>query len=212
VLTTYGPTAEAERCIEQVRRVHTRVTGVAPDGRRYEANDPSLLTWVHTAEVDSFLRAHVRYGPNVLTRPDQDRYFGEVAVVAERLGAEGVPRSRAEVAAYYTAIRPELASGAQAQETIDFLLARGRGRSPEARAYRLICDAAIGLLPSWARAELGLRNAPVVELAVVRPAAMALFSIVRWALGPSPVVAAARQRAGAAQRARRPSSLARVTS
>ncbi len=35
--------------------------GTLPDGTPYSANDPDLLTWVHVAEVASFLAAHRRY-------------------------------------------------------------------------------------------------------------------------------------------------------
>ncbi|MGA9277905.1 MAG: oxygenase MpaB family protein [Ilumatobacter sp.] len=60
--TTFGPAAEAQRAVDVVHRVHTRVVGVAADGREYAANDPHLLRWVHVAELDSFLTAHDRFG------------------------------------------------------------------------------------------------------------------------------------------------------
>ena len=60
--TTYCSLAEAEAALEQVRRVHLNVSGVTPDGRRYSADDPDLLAWVHATEVDSFLEAFLRYG------------------------------------------------------------------------------------------------------------------------------------------------------
>ncbi|MBI2704588.1 MAG: DUF2236 domain-containing protein [Actinobacteria bacterium] len=203
--TTYGSTEAAEQAIEIVKRVHARVTGAAPDGRPYSANDPDLLAWVHVAEVDSFLRSHVRYGPNVILPAQQDRYYDEVSVVAEELGARGVPKSRAEVLSYYESMRPLLCAGGQALETVDFILEGGRGRSPQARAYKLICDASIGLLPGWAKDELGLYQRTVIDLALVRPAAMALFTAIRWAMGPSPIVAAARERTETVKSTRAPS-------
>ena len=84
--TTFGPRTEAERAIATVRRVHTRVTGTTSDGRRYDANDPHLLKWVHIAEADSFVRAHRRFGSVRLTASDYDRYVADMAVVAEHLG------------------------------------------------------------------------------------------------------------------------------
>ncbi|MCP3989662.1 MAG: DUF2236 domain-containing protein, partial [Actinomycetia bacterium] len=59
--TTYGNTATAEQIITRIRAIHAQVTGVAPDGTPYEANDPHLLLWVHITEIDSFLRAYDRY-------------------------------------------------------------------------------------------------------------------------------------------------------
>src|SRR6185436_498261 len=81
--TTYGPTKVAEELVATVRRVHENVVGTAPDGRAYAASDPDLLTWVHVAEVASFLRSYRRYA-GTLSTAEQDRYFAETAIVAER--------------------------------------------------------------------------------------------------------------------------------
>lgn len=77
----WGTRDQAERAVAQVKRVHERVTGIAPDGRPYAANDPQLLTWVHHTLVDSFLRAYWRYGSERLTRKQSDRYVAEMAVL-----------------------------------------------------------------------------------------------------------------------------------
>ena len=69
--TTFGETADVQQAIARVRAVHQRVTGTAPDGRPYSASDPHLLTWVHIAEADSFLRAHSSFGTQPLD-PDRD--------------------------------------------------------------------------------------------------------------------------------------------
>ena len=39
--TTFGTVEQAEAAIAQVRRVHRRVKGIAPDGRPYSAADPN---------------------------------------------------------------------------------------------------------------------------------------------------------------------------
>jgi len=64
-----------------------------PDGTHYSANDPILLTWVHVAEVSSFLAAYLRYRDPAFPLAEQDRYFAETARIAERLGARNVPTS-----------------------------------------------------------------------------------------------------------------------
>src|SRR4029079_5660019 len=61
-VTASGGAEDAQPAIARVRAVHEHVTGTAPDGRPYAASDPHLLTWVHIAEADSFLRAHTRFG------------------------------------------------------------------------------------------------------------------------------------------------------
>src|ERR1700761_1217016 len=98
--TTYGSRADALALIERVKRIHVGITGTAPDGRPYRADDPDLLTWVHVAEVSSFLGAYLRYANPSFPGAEQDRYYREYAEVAKRLGAPGAPSSRAEVAAY----------------------------------------------------------------------------------------------------------------
>jgi uncharacterized protein (DUF2236 family) len=196
--TTFGTTEDAEAAIERVRFVHRHVVGTAPDGRPYHADDPALLCWVHTAEVDSFLRAFQRYGPRPLDPSGCDTYLTEMAVVARRLGATWVPSTADEVDAYLRRVRPELDGGRQARETVRDLL-RGPGLGPAERvAYALVVAAAVELLPGWACRELGIRRLPVVEVGVVRPAAHLVSETVRWALGPSPVIEAARARADTA--------------
>jgi hypothetical protein len=72
-VTTYGRAQDAQQAVDRVRRIHLRVTGTAPDGRPYAASDPHLLSWVHVAEVDSFLRAHSRFGAQPLDQEGRDR-------------------------------------------------------------------------------------------------------------------------------------------
>lgn len=195
--TSFGGTAAADEAVAVVRAVHRHVHGTAPDGRRYDANDPDLLTWVHVAEVGSFLRGYQRYSGRPLTPVQCDRYFAEVARVADELGARDVPRSSAEVRQYLRRMRPQLRAGADALDTVDFLLGAGGTRPEERAVYGLILQGSIDLLPSWARRHLRLRRLPLVDTVGVRPAAFALLSTLRWAIGPTPVrqVAEARARA-----------------
>ncbi|MEV4613031.1 oxygenase MpaB family protein [Kitasatospora sp. NPDC049258] len=194
--TTLGSTAAAERAIEAVRRIHPRIRGTAPDGRPYRADDPELLTWVHTAEVRCFLSGYQALAATPLTAAECDRYLAEAARVAERLGAAAVPGSRAEVAAYLARIRPELRATPPASEVLRLL--RGFGRSRRERlAVRLLTNASIGLLPDWARSELAVRRPWLVRAVWDRPLARAGGRIMVWACGPSPIRAAAEARAAA---------------
>ncbi|MGH9082650.1 MAG: oxygenase MpaB family protein [Acidimicrobiales bacterium] len=186
--TTFGSVDEANVAIEHVREVHRAIRGTAPDGRPYAADDPDLLTWVHVAEMWCFLQACQRYGPRRLSPEEADRYLAETSVVARALGAEWVPETVDEVAAYFRRVRPELYAGPQAMGARDFLL-RGVSNRPGDRAvHALIVAAAITLLPGWARRELRLAVpplvAPVVERLVVAPTARAMCSAVRWTAGP----------------------------
>lgn len=195
-VTTYGPAAQVEAAIARVRRIHTAVRGIAPDGRPYEAGDPELLTWVHAAEVRCFLAGYEAFSGERLTAADRDRYYGEVAVVAERLGAVRVPRSAAQMTAYLDGMRLRLRTTPAALECVGFL--RGFGRDARERiATRALMNGGISLLPAWAREALGLRRPAPVRTAWDRPFARGVGGVLIWAVGPSQIVETARQRIAA---------------
>jgi uncharacterized protein (DUF2236 family) len=184
--TTFGTRDEARAAIGRVRRVHARVTGTARDGRRYSAGDPDLLTWVHVAEVSSFLAATRAYAPMRPTPTEEDAYLDQMAPVAHDLGAVDVPRSVAELDAYFVAVRPRLAFTPEARDARNFVL-RGVGRWPhEVATYALLVGAAQGVLPTWARRQLRLPALPAGDRLAVRPSARLLGSAFRWVVTPSP--------------------------
>ncbi|MGW3496504.1 oxygenase MpaB family protein [Streptomyces sp. NPDC001020] len=193
--TTFGSASAAQEAIALVRRIHTRVRGTAPDGRPYRADDPELLTWVHTAEVRSFLVGYQTYAPRRfrLTPTECDTYYRQVAPVAELLGAEKVPRNSQEVERYLVRIRPRLHATQAALESVRFL--RGFGRTGRERlVVGLLMNASVGLLPGWARDELGIHRPPAVRSCWDRPVATALGRTIEWARGPSEIHAATRRR------------------
>lgn len=206
--TTYASTPVAETMIDIVRAVHRRVVGTAPDGRPYSAGDPDLLRWIHVAELDSFLRSHLRYHPSPIWGADIDRYLAENAVVAQRLGATDVPANQAQVRAYFAAIQPDLEAGDQAHEAMAFLSSPW-GPDPVTRVVAgMISQAAIDLLPDWARAMHGIVRPPLAEAAIVRPTTWALLSAARALIGPSPIMAQALERCGRAPAGEAPASTA----
>lgn len=195
--TTFAATPVAEQAIAIVRKVHDTVHGTAPDGRPYSANDPDLLTWVHTAEVDSFLRAYQRYGSGHLTPEEVDRYYDDVAAPALALGAAWVPRSAAEVREYFAGVRPELKAGRQARSTARWLMMPPLPL-PTRPAYAVLCGAAVGLLPGWVRRDLRIPVAPVTDALVVRPTTKTMLGALGWLMGEeSPAVEVSRRRAAA---------------
>ncbi|MBI2708509.1 MAG: DUF2236 domain-containing protein [Actinobacteria bacterium] len=191
--TVFGTTAQAEQAIAAVRRIHVRVTGTAPDGRPYSATDPHLVTFVHVTEVDSFLAAHQRYSGRSLRRSEADRYVGEMAAIARRLGGEEVPTTVRELRAWLDGVRPELEVGEQARDAVRFILDPPLPLLAKP-TYALVDAAAIGLLPAWAQWMLRLPSLPPVDLLAVRPAMRSLLGVLGWALGPAPPKAGARAR------------------
>ena len=179
--TTYGATATAEALIAKVRTIHDRVAGTLPDGTRYSANDPDLLTWVHVAEVGSFLAAHRRYRDPAFPNAEQDRYLAEYAIVAEKLGATGVPRTRNQIDAYMAKIRPQLRADHRTREVARALLHQQPASLAMAPAQKLLMEGGIDLLPDWAARMHGLER-PLVGRPAVRAGMAGIGSVLRWAL------------------------------
>ncbi|WP_415914247.1 oxygenase MpaB family protein [Paraburkholderia sp. J67] len=180
--TTYGSRADALKLIERVKAIHEGVTGTAPDGRPYRASDPALLTWVHVAEVSSFLGAYLRYVNPALPGELQDQYYAEVALIAQLLGATDVPRSRAEIAAYLNAMQPELVASERTREVVRVLMEAPAPRPAMRPAGALMRQAGIDLLPPFAQAMLGFDRFTLARRTLVQPGMRAVAPVLRWAL------------------------------
>ena len=179
-LTTYGERAEAEAAIARVRGIHDRVQGVLPDGTPYAANDPALLAWVHLTEATSFLSAWIRYAEPGMSASDQDRYFAEMAQVAGALGADPIPRTRAEARRLFETMRPFMRCDARTREVARLVLTQ---RAPSRLAepvQALTMQAGIDLLPAWAQRLHGL-HAPALSRPLVRAGTLGIAQTLRWA-------------------------------
>jgi uncharacterized protein (DUF2236 family) len=182
-VTTFGPADDAEAMVRRIRAVHERVRGTAPDGRAYAASDPHLLRWVHVAEIDSFLRAHQRFGRDPLDAAGRDRYVGQTARVAQALGVVDPPRSEAGLRAQIEEYLPELEGTPAAREAARFILLTPPLPLLARPPYAAIAAAAVEMLPRWAREQLRL---PPVPPLVGRPAGTAITRTIRWAMAPTP--------------------------
>ncbi len=183
--TTFGTADDAQQAVDIVRAVHARISGVAPDGRPYRADDPHLLTWIHVAEIDSFLTAHTAYGRDRLTPEEKDAYVAEAAVVARALGAVDVPTTTAQLAATIEAYRPELATTPEALDVARFLLKEAPLPRIATPAYAILAAAAVDLLPPWARDMLGLKSRGRLTRALVRSGAHVIVSLMSWVASSS---------------------------
>lgn len=180
--TTYGSRADAEALLARVRRIHAGVHGTTSDGHPYAASDPALLTWVHVAEVSSFLHSYLRYADPTLPGSEQDRYYSEVSTIATSLGATNVPACRAEVADYLRDMRGELRSDERTREVVRVLRALPAPHPGTRWFGQLLFNAGVDLLPPWAAAMLGLNNLALLRQWVARPGVHAAAPVVRWAL------------------------------
>jgi uncharacterized protein (DUF2236 family) len=180
--TTYGSTVQAERLIARVRAIHDHVEGALPDGTPYSANAPALLTWVHVAEVSSFLAAYLRYRDPHFPVAQQDRYFAETAQVAERLGASDVPKTAAAVSAYFDRMRPHLRADDRTHAVARALLSQSPAHPALAPFGRVLLQGGVELLPDWAVQLHGLDRPPSIA---VRVSVQGIGRVMRWALRDS---------------------------
>ncbi|RAK56297.1 hypothetical protein DJ017_10030 [Phenylobacterium soli] len=191
MITTYGPTKAAEARVAMVTRMHQRVSGVTPEGQAYTALDPELMTWVHLTAGYGFLNAYARHVEPGLSRADQDRYYAEGARLGEAFGAVNPPASVAEVEACIEAMRPNL----RPHPIIGEFLQIVSTNSPLGLLGRVIqpmaAQAAIDLLPSWAKSELELPDRPLAG-AAVRPLMRGMGAAGNLMLGDIPRQAYAR--------------------
>lgn len=158
---TFAPTADVDAAAAHVRAVHDRL-GIT---------DPAQLAWVHACEVDSFLASSRAAGVE-LSADDADRYVDEQVRAAALVGvpAELTPRTVAELAGYFAAVRPELGGSSEAREAARYVLAppipvHGRYVLPARLGWSTVAALAVGLLPSWARRMYRLPPTPGAGLA-----------------------------------------------
>ncbi|MGI8816161.1 MAG: oxygenase MpaB family protein [Pseudonocardia sp.] len=186
----FGSTEQADAAAARVRAVHRQVRGVDQvTGLPYAADDPDLLRWVHVTEVSSFLDAVRRAGLR-LTDAEADEFYAEQVTAAALVGATDVPASRAEVAEYLRAVRPELRASRVAREAalrlaLPPMPMRVQLFTPARPAWAVVAGVAYGLLPGWARQCYRLPGPPGTELAAtvalrgLRAAALVLPPSVR---------------------------------
>lgn len=179
--TTFGSTQDANWLIDKVRTIHLQVTGVTPDGSRYAASDPELLTWVHVAEVSSFMSAHLRYLNPQLSLADQDKYYTETAMVAERLGATNVPKSRQAIEIYLQRMRPQLTCGDRTLEVLRLLKDAPAPSRMAKPMGSLMMQAGIELLPAWASKMFGIRQTKL-KRRIIRAGINRSAPVLRWAV------------------------------
>lgn len=179
-LTSYASRNEAEAAIARVREIHQHVHGTLPDGTPYRADDPRLLAWVHVTEAVSFLDGWIRYAEPAMSRTDQDRYFAEFAQVAEALGADPVPHSRAEAQALIADMRGALHYDERTREIARLLLEQPAPNLATKPFQAMTFAAAIDLMPGWARQMHRLSTPPLAGPAV-RLGTRGVAETLRWA-------------------------------
>lgn len=178
-VTTYGHRDLALEAIAKVNAIHEQVSGTLPDGSHYRATDRWLLAWVHVAGAINFLDGWRRYAEPRMSGADQDRYFAESGEVAQLLNADPVPRTRAEAERLIARFQPELRVDERTRMFRDLVLKARPASLGEAPVQKLIMNAAVDLMPAFARRMHGL-SSPMLP-PVIRGATFGIASTIRWA-------------------------------
>jgi uncharacterized protein (DUF2236 family) len=238
--SAFGSVREALAVAGRVRAVHPRVRGTAPDGTPYRGDDPHLLTWVSVALTSSFLAAHRRWAPDVLTAAEEDAFVAQQARIGALLDPRVDLRSLRddpdEQAAFRAGARdaslPLIAEGrlpvtATALETVMARFAPELGVNHQGRealaflrrppiprvarpGYRVLLEGAIGSLDPVLRHALEL-DATAARADRLTARAGAALTLMRVATGSSPSIRAAWARATAAPATAAPATGTRST-
>ena len=159
----FGERAAAVRAAARVRRIHDHVRGTdMVTGRPYAAGDPALLLWVHAALVDSVLAAGSLVGM-ALSAADSNSYVAEMVTAAELIGVPRslVPSSVPELDLYVASVRPGLRCTPAAAEAMAHLLDPPGLDEDIAEIWPDVREAAIAVLPRWARQMYGYSAPPL---------------------------------------------------
>jgi uncharacterized protein (DUF2236 family) len=173
---TYGCKRDAEAVTSRVRRLHQRVKGVTPDGQPYQATNPELLTWVYVTAVYGFLNAYLRYVNPRLARAEQDRYYTEALRVCQYYGVNWMPGSAAEVEGYLEQMQSILRHHEIMEEFLCLVSNTPIVSAGTLPIQRLLVQAAIDLLPCWARELLQLAKGQPLRV-IMRPLVRATVTV-----------------------------------
>jgi len=157
MITVYGPRAEAEKMIANVRRMHERVRGTAENGEEYYANDPELLDWVQATAGFGFLQAYHRF-VRPLTRADRDRYYGEGIGASALYGATSIQGTEASLQAYFLSMEPRLGPSPVIHEFLDIMEQAEILPAILRPVQRLLIRAGVELVPQDLREKLQIQN------------------------------------------------------
>ena len=119
--TTYGPVEMADKAIERVNQIHTKITGFDEFGKPYSARDPHLLAWVHLTETRSFMRSFEEHRKEKISAQEKDQYFFEMKYLGERMGALDLPVTYAGTEKAIENYIPDLYFGERARSIVQLL-------------------------------------------------------------------------------------------
>lgn len=178
-LVAFGDTRTTSKAADILVKVHSKAIGTEPyGGGQYDANDPDSQLWILVTGWHSVLKAYEMYGPGKLTTAEETQYWAECAIAAElqTCDPDDVPRSRAELHAYYERMRPVMSGSPIAQRAMRHLMDVSQladdipvvlrpARWVVGKFFRA---GVIATMPMWMRELADLRQSRVIDV-LVRP-------------------------------------------
>lgn len=167
-----GDSRAAIEASEILMRVHARATGVEPiSNTPYSANDPDSQLWIHITGWHANLLCYERFGPGPLSPEDEARYWADCAVAAElqTCNPADVPRSRAEVRAYYEKVKPRLCVSERSRTLIHYFLHSDRAIAGNGLwlGSHAMAASTIATMPMWMRTLAGIKQPRWLDALIV---------------------------------------------
>ena len=179
--TTYGSTEMADKIIDKVNHIHTRIRGIDELGNPYSATDPHLLAWVHLTETHSFMQAFEDYRKEKLSPQEKDQYFYEMKSLGERMGAKELPSTYGLTNESIKGYISELYFGDRAKSILD-LLENFPSKLAAKPFIKLISRAGYLNLPDWVYPFINRPTPSLLERLAVKKSVNLIAAPVREAL------------------------------
>lgn len=179
--TTYGPVEMANKAIDRVNQIHTKITGFDEFGKPYSAEDPHLLAWVHLTETRSFMRSFEVYRKEKISSQEKDQYFLEMKSLGKRMGATDLPDTYAGTEKAIESYISELYFGERAASIVE-LLENFPGNLTARPMIKLMSRAGFLNLPDWVYPLIGKPMPSDLERFAIRKSIELIAIPVREAL------------------------------
>ena len=155
MVTVYGARSIAEPMIARIVRMHSHVAGETPGGAAYRANDPGLLSWVHTTAAFGFAEAYSRY-VEPLSQGDFDNLYREGSPAAQLYGAVDSPLSQRSVRTLFDSMHRRLEASDIVFRFLQIMRDTPAFPKPFEWMQPIMVRAAVDIVPGSIRDVLGL--------------------------------------------------------
>lgn len=151
----YGPKRAAERVIQGVTNMHSRVNGSTPKGEAYRALDPELLDWVSATAAYGFLTAYDVFVERV-PEADKKQYYAEAAPGAKLYGVQNSPMSTADFFQMMDNLIDRFEPHDINEEFLSIIMSGAAAPDTPKYLSRAMARASVSLLPPVVRKTLSL--------------------------------------------------------